>query len=89
MKVIDLYCVLQSKMAEHADLPAVEDKDEETPGYKPPAEMPVSRILEMDAEDESLRKYKEALLGGSNVDKIVLCMLLHYVICLTTINTYL
>ena len=62
-------------MAEQADLPAVEDKEEETPGYKPPAEMPVSKILELDKEDESLRKYKEALLGSADADKIIVCKL--------------
>jgi len=59
-------------MAEHGDLPAVEDKEDETPGYKPPAVMPVSKILELDNEDESLRKYKEALLGSADADKIIL-----------------
>lgn len=38
---------------------------EDTPGYKPPAQKTLNEILTQDAEDESLVKYKEALLGGA------------------------
>lgn len=34
-------------------------------GFKPPAPKSVNEILSADAEDESLRKYKEALLGSA------------------------
>lgn len=39
----------------------VEDEVEST--YKPPPEKSITEIINADAEDESLRKYKEALLG--------------------------
>lgn len=38
--------------------------DEEVPGYKPPAEKSIKEILEQDDDDESLRRYKEQLIGG-------------------------
>lgn len=37
--------------------------DEGSLGYKPPAEKSLDSILKSDAEDEALKKYKEALLG--------------------------
>jgi Rho GDP-dissociation inhibitor len=33
--------------------------------YKPPPQVSLEEILEKDKEDESLRRYKEALLGGA------------------------
>lgn len=33
--------------------------------YKPPPQKTITEILEADKEDESLRRYKEALLGGA------------------------
>lgn len=36
---------------------------EGTPGYKISKKVDMGTIMQMDAEDESLRKYKEALLG--------------------------
>jgi hypothetical protein len=50
-------------MASHGDEDIVPD---ETPGYQPPAQKSVEEILKADAEDESLRKYKEALLGTTS-----------------------
>ncbi|KAK2167586.1 hypothetical protein LSH36_26g09051 [Paralvinella palmiformis] len=44
-----------------------DQEDETTPGYKPPAEKPLDQILQLDQDDESLKKYKEQLLGGTNV----------------------
>jgi len=40
--------------------------------YKAPAQKSVTEILAADAEDESLRRYKEMLLGGGNAVGIVL-----------------
>ena len=40
-----------------------EDEDI-TPGYKPPAEKSLDEIKTLDADDESLVKYKQQLLGG-------------------------
>jgi len=39
--------------------------------YKPPAQKTVQEILEADKEDESLRKYKETLLGANVVGVII------------------
>lgn len=44
--------------------------DEDSQNYKPPPEKSIKEIIQTDQEDESLRKYKEALLG-SNADEIV------------------
>lgn len=35
--------------------------------YKPPAQKSLQEIQELDKDDESLRKYKEALLGKAAV----------------------
>jgi len=40
-----------------------DDEGEGTPGYKISKKVDMNTIMTMDAEDESLRKYKEALLG--------------------------
>uniref|UniRef100_A0A3P8T3T3 Rho GDP-dissociation inhibitor 1 n=1 Tax=Amphiprion percula TaxID=161767 RepID=A0A3P8T3T3_AMPPE len=47
---------------------AAENEEPEPVNYKPPAQKSVKEIHELDKDDESLRKYKEALLGsGVNV----------------------
>ncbi|XP_013415615.1 rho GDP-dissociation inhibitor 1 [Lingula anatina] len=40
---------------------------DETPGYKPPAEKKLAEMVNLDTEDESLRKYKEQLLGTAAI----------------------
>ena len=55
-------------MAEKEDKEVVEEQHEEeddNPNYKPPAPKSLDEIVNADAEDESLRKYKEALLGAA------------------------
>lgn len=42
---------------------AVENEEPEPVNYKPPAQKSVKEIQDLDKDDESLRKYKEALLG--------------------------
>lgn len=42
---------------------AAENEEPEAVNYKPPAQKSVKEIQELDKDDESLRKYKEALLG--------------------------
>ncbi|XP_037546033.1 rho GDP-dissociation inhibitor 1 [Nematolebias whitei] len=42
---------------------AAENEEPEPVDYKPPAQKSVKEIHELDKDDESLRKYKEALLG--------------------------
>jgi len=43
----------------------VAETEEETPGYKVAAKVDLKAMVEKDAEDESLRKYKAALLGAA------------------------
>jgi len=56
-------------MAEEApDITPIEDDEpEETPGYVPPAQKSLDEIQQLDADDESLVKYKQTLLGGGGV----------------------
>ncbi|KAI4881298.1 hypothetical protein NFI96_029914 [Prochilodus magdalenae] len=60
-------------MAEHEPTPeqlaaiAAENEDGEAVNYKPPAQKSLQEIQELDKDDESLRKYKEALLGSTSV----------------------
>jgi Rho GDP-dissociation inhibitor len=51
------------KMAEPAHQDDHDDH-EETPGYKPPTAKALDDIVNQDQEDESLQKYKQALLGA-------------------------
>ena len=52
-------------MAEEAvPVPIDNEEPEETPGYKAPAQKSVDEIKSLDADDESLVKYKETLLAG-------------------------
>ncbi|KAF2070705.1 hypothetical protein CYY_007972 [Polysphondylium violaceum] len=39
------------------------DNEDNAPEYKPPVKATIDQLMNQDAEDESLRKYKEALLG--------------------------
>jgi Rho GDP-dissociation inhibitor len=39
--------------------------DIDNPNYKPPPQKTIEEILQADKDDESLRRYKEALLGGA------------------------
>ncbi|CAI9568426.1 unnamed protein product [Staurois parvus] len=58
-------------MAEHeptseqlAQIAAENEEDEHSVNYKAPAPKSINEIQAMDQDDESLRKYKEALLGS-------------------------
>uniref|UniRef100_A0A452FJF4 Rho GDP-dissociation inhibitor 1 n=1 Tax=Capra hircus TaxID=9925 RepID=A0A452FJF4_CAPHI len=46
-----------------AQIAAENEEDEHSVNYKPPAQKSIQEIQELDKDDESLRKYKEALLG--------------------------
>ena len=46
---------------------AAENEEEDRVNYRPPAQKSLQEIQELDKDDESLRKYKEALLGASPV----------------------
>lgn len=39
--------------------------------YQPPPQKTIEEIIAADQEDESLRKYKEALLGAAQSEKII------------------
>lgn len=54
-------------MAEEEEVPTpIEDEEpEETPGYKPPAQKTLQEIQTLDADDESLVRYKQMLLAGA------------------------
>lgn len=39
--------------------------------YKPPPEKSIKEILDADQHDESLRKYKEALLGQAQTGTVI------------------
>ncbi|XP_053684178.1 rho GDP-dissociation inhibitor 1 [Sabethes cyaneus] len=58
--------------AEKPVVDAVEVEGEEhDANYQPPPQKTIEEILAADAEDESLRKYKEALLGEAQAEKII------------------
>ncbi len=50
-----------------AEIAAANEEGEGQLNYKPPAQKSLQEIQEMDQDDESLRKYKEALLGKTEV----------------------
>lgn len=55
------------------EVPAAEVEDEEpdeTPGYKAPAQKTLDEIQQLDADDESLVRYKQLLLGGTTPGKL-------------------
>lgn len=56
-------------MAEDAEIKPIDNTEpEETPGYVPPAEKTLDEITKLDQDDESLVKYKQALLGAASGD---------------------
>ncbi|XP_037111395.1 rho GDP-dissociation inhibitor 1 [Syngnathus acus] len=50
-----------------AALAAANEETDATVNYRPPAPKSLQEIQELDKNDESLRKYKEALLGSTSV----------------------
>lgn len=49
------------------EIAAANDDSTAQVNYKPPAQKSLQEIQELDKDDESLRKYKEALLGKAAV----------------------
>lgn len=45
--------------------------DENDQNYKPPAVKSLEEIVQIDQDDESLKKYKEKLLGEATKEKVV------------------
>lgn len=65
------------------DTPEEFDNNDVENNYKPPPEKTIEEILAADQEDESLRKYKEALLGQAQVGPVVVGkfhILVHFLI---------
>jgi len=60
-------------MADHGDDHGDDEAPEETPGYRPPAPKSMEEILKSDADDESLKKYKESLLGPGGAAGLEVC----------------
>ncbi|KAK9508671.1 hypothetical protein O3M35_006174 [Rhynocoris fuscipes] len=56
---------------DHEHIEAALDDLEIESAYKPPPEKTIEEILSADKEDESLQKYKEALLGEAKAAKII------------------
>lgn len=50
-----------------AEIAAANEESETKLNYKAPAQKSLQEIQDLDKDDESLRKYKEALLGQSSV----------------------
>jgi len=61
---------------DHVD--ALEEELEVESNYKPPPEKTIEQILETDKEDESLRKYKETLLGEAKAGGVIVGKHLFY-----------
>uniref|UniRef100_UPI001EAED9E6 rho GDP-dissociation inhibitor 2-like n=1 Tax=Oncorhynchus gorbuscha TaxID=8017 RepID=UPI001EAED9E6 len=54
-------------MADKEEKPVGEEDDETDLNYTPPAQKSLQEIQELDKDDESLRKYKQTLLGAGPV----------------------
>lgn len=74
----------------------VQDEEVHDASYQPPPEKTIEEIMAADQEDESLRRYKEALLGAAQAEKIIVGMefislietILQKLIKLNSINYY-
>lgn len=49
----------------------IDTDNEVDSSYKPPPEKTIEQILQADQDDESLRKYKEALLGEAQAGGVI------------------
>lgn len=69
-------------MSEEVTTPDEIDNEEVDSAYKPPPEKTLEEIIKADEDDESLRKYKEALLGEAQAGGVIvgkLCQILRIV----------
>lgn len=73
-RLTGLYLSIVDKMAEQeptpeqlAEIAAANEESEATVDYKAPAQKSLQEIQDLDKDDESLRRYKEALLGKASV----------------------
>lgn len=56
---------------DQGELPTTEEYEDIDTNYKPPPEKTIQELLEADQDDESLRKYKEALLGQAQTGPVI------------------
>lgn len=61
---------VQAIMSEKEAVDHIEGEEHDA-NYQPPPQKTIEEIMAADAEDESLRKYKEALLGEAQSEKII------------------
>ncbi|KAK6312557.1 hypothetical protein J4Q44_G00182210, partial [Coregonus suidteri] len=67
LELLWLTMCYQGLMADMEDKPVGEEEDETDLNYTPPAQKTLQEIQELDKDDESLRKYKQTLLGAGPV----------------------
>lgn len=60
-----------SELEKQVDVENENDNAELETNYQPPPQKTIEEIIAADQEDESLRKYKEALLGAAQTEKII------------------
>lgn len=65
------FCIVNMSELNTDHVDSVEEELEVESNYKPPPEKTIEQILETDKEDESLRKYKETLLGEAKSGGVV------------------
>ena len=65
-----ILAVKTTAMAEQEAQLQDSDNEDGKAGYKPPAVKSLDEIVNQDADDESLQKYKATLLGGAGKDNI-------------------
>ena len=53
-------------------VPEVEAEEDSEKNYKPPPKKTIDEMLAQDENDESLKKYKEALLGGAKTGSVII-----------------
>jgi len=92
-----LICLLLPDMAEDELTPeqltaiAAENEEPEPVNYKPPAQKTLKEIQELDKEDESLQKYKKALLGARDSETgvcVCVCVCVYGAVALFYIYIY-
>ncbi|XP_042168887.1 rho GDP-dissociation inhibitor 3-like, partial [Oncorhynchus tshawytscha] len=67
LELLWLTMCYQGLMADKEEKPVGEEDDETDLNYTPPAQKSLQEIQELDKDDESLRKYKQTLLGAGPV----------------------
>lgn len=76
--IVNFVVCKMAESEEQAPQVNVDDDVDTTPGYKPPAEKSMNDMLQQDAEDESLQKYKAQLLGSAASAETIFCTYVYY-----------